>query len=203
DLFLFDRKGGGEPLKLPSGLYAYPRVSPDGRRIAFESTDGREATISIYELSGASSVRRLTFGGNNRFPIWSADGRRVAFQSDREGDLGIFWQPADVSGAAERLTKPDQGTSHVPESWSPKDDRFSFSVVKGASASLWTFSVKDKKAAPFCEVRSSSPLNSEFSPDGRWVAYTLRENFATIYVQPFPATGAKYQISKDDFGHHA
>ncbi len=53
----------------------------------------------IYDLSGASAPRRLTFGGKNRFPIWSADGERVAFQSDREGDLGIFWQRADGTDA--------------------------------------------------------------------------------------------------------
>ena len=71
---LSDRKGGVEALKLPPGRYDFPRVSPDGKRIAFETTDGKEAVVSIYELSGASSVRRLTFGGNNRFPIWSFDG---------------------------------------------------------------------------------------------------------------------------------
>ncbi len=66
-------------------------------------------------------MQRLTFGGNNRFPIWTAN-NRVAFQSDREGDLAIFWQSA-VGGTAERLTKPEPGTSHVPESWSPKATR--------------------------------------------------------------------------------
>ena len=35
------------------------------------------------------------------------------------------------------------------------------------------------------------------------MAYTLRTEAATIYVQPFPATGAKFQISKDVGGHHA
>ena len=118
DLALIDRKGGVEPLKLPSGPYQHPRAAPNGRQIAFATDDGKEAIVWIYELGGMSSMRRLTFGGRNRFPIWSADGQRVAFQSDREGDLGIFWQRADGSGAAERLTKPEQGTSHVPESWS-------------------------------------------------------------------------------------
>ena len=47
----------------------------------------------IYELSGTTAIQRLTFGGNNRFPIWSFNSPRVAFQSDREGDLAIFWQP--------------------------------------------------------------------------------------------------------------
>ena len=59
-------------------------------------------------------MRQLTLGGKNRFPIRSADGQKKteAFQSDREGDLGIFWQRADGSGAAERLTKARSG--HIP-----------------------------------------------------------------------------------------
>ena len=93
---------------------------------------GRTAVVSTYELSGASAVQRLTFGGNNRFPIWSADGQRVTFQSDREGDPAIFWQPA-IGGTAERLTKPDPGTSHMPESWSPDGNVLLFSATKGRS----------------------------------------------------------------------
>ncbi len=118
-LGLFDRKGGSELLKIQPGPYQLPRMSPDGKRIAFGSDDGKEASIWIYELSGTSAMRRLTFEGqgHNRFPVWSADSQRVAFQSDREGDLGIFWQRADGTGTAERLTKADEGASHIPESW--------------------------------------------------------------------------------------
>ena len=150
-------------------------MSPDGKRIAFETSDGKEAVVSIYELSGASAVRRLTFGGNNRFPIWSADGRRVTFQSDREGDPAVFWQPAD-GGTAERLTTPEPGTSHVPESWSPDGEVLLFSATKDSVSSLWTFSLRDRKATPFGDVKGSSlPTNAMFSPDGRWVAYQIGE----------------------------
>jgi serine/threonine protein kinase len=187
NLALVGRTGGIDTLKLPQAPYESPRISPDGKRITVDTDDGKEAIVWIFELSGASAMRRLTFEGRNRFPIWSADGERVAFQSDRGGDRGIFWQRADGSGTAERLTKPEQGESHIPESWSPKGDRFSFSVTKGSAASLWIFSLQDKKAVPFGNVRSSYPLNSVFSP---------------VYVQPFPVTGALYQVSKDYTGHH-
>ena len=120
-LRLIDRKGGVEPLKLPPGPYASPRVSPDGTRIAFGTDDGKEAIVWIYDLSGTSAMQRLTFGGNNRFPIWSSDGKRVAFQSDREGDLAIFWQSA-VGGHRRTPHEARQGESHAPESWSPKAD---------------------------------------------------------------------------------
>ena len=175
ELFLFDRKGGAEALKLPAASYGYPRVSPDGKRLAFETGDGKETSVSIYELSGASSVRRLTFGGNNRFPVWSADGQRVAFQSDRDGDRAVFWQSID-GGTAERLTKPEPGTSHVPESWSPTGEILLFNVAKDSATSLWTLSVRDRKAMPFGDVRSTSfPTDAVFSPDGRWVAYQAGE----------------------------
>jgi WD40-like Beta Propeller Repeat. len=58
-----------------------------------------------------------------------------------------------------------------------------------------TFSLQDRKATPFDAVHSSNPTGAVFSPDGRWVAYTSTERgTTTIYVQPFPATGAKYQL---------
>ena len=198
-VFLYDRKGEVTDLKLPRGAYAYPRASPDGKLLAIETTDGKEAVVSIFELSGASSLRRLTFGGNNRVPIWSGDGKRVAFQSDRDGDRAVFWQPV-AGGIAERLTRPEPGTAHVPESWSPTSDVFLFSVVSENDSTLWWFSVRDRKASRFADVTSLGvPTNATFSPDGRWVAYQAGETGsgeARTYVQPFPPTGAKYEIAR-------
>ena len=197
-LALLDRKGTVEPLKLQPSAYFHPRVSPDGKRIVLGTDDGKDAVVWIYELSGVTAMRRLTFGGKNRFPIWSTDGQRVVFQSDREGDLGIFWQAADGSGTAERLTKADKDTSHIPESWSPKEDAFLFRVTKGTESSLSLFSLKERKATSFGSIRSQGPTDAVFSPDGRWVAYSTQMTSEgvqrVVYVQPFPATGATYQL---------
>jgi hypothetical protein len=196
-----DLKGGIQRLKLAPSRYETPRVSPDGRYLAFGTEDGKEAIVWIYDLSGTSSPRQLTVGGRNRYPIWSADGKRVAFQSDREGDLSIWWQRADGKGPAERLTTPEPQMSHVPESWSPKHNTFLFSSVTigGRGTSLWTYSLQDRKLEPFGGVRLSVAMlpSAVFSDDGRWVAYLSDETGVTsVYVQPFPATGAKYPISK-------
>jgi len=206
-LVTIDDKGTLGVLNPSPGAYAWPRIAPGGRRIAYAVEEGKIVNIWIYDLDGRSAARRLTFGGNNRFPVWSADGRYVAYQSDRGGDLGVFRQPADVSGAAaERLTTPEVDTAHVPESWSRAADVLSLSAVKGTTATLWTLSMRDRKLAQFGDVRSSNQLNSDFSPDGRWIAYTLRGGPALtmIDVEPFPASGARYQISKsDELAHHA
>jgi hypothetical protein len=203
DLALIDRNGTPQPLKLPPGAYEYPRLSPDGKRIAFGSDDGKDAIVWIYDVSGTSSMRRLTLGGRNRVPVWSADGERVVFQSDRDGDLGLFWQRADGTTPAERLTKPDKDTAHVPESWSPDRKTLLFSVAKGSSYAVAALSLTDKKVTPVGGIQSRFPPSATFSPDGRWVAYSAGEaGFSgSVFVQPFPTTGATYPISKSGGFH--
>src|SRR5262249_5211185 len=151
-----------------------------------------------------AALRRLTFEGRNRFPIWSGDSQRVAFQSDREGDLAIFMQRADGNGTAERLTKPEPGVAHIPESLSSDGRTLLFSAKKDATFSLWMLSLADKKVRPFPNVQSAEPIGATFSPDGRWVAYTSNGTAGNtpsptrgVYVQPFPPTGALYQVPKE------
>jgi eukaryotic-like serine/threonine-protein kinase len=212
-LALLDSAGKTELLKLPPGVYQSPRVSPDGKQIALGISDDKEADIWIYDLAGTSAMRRLTHGKRDRFPVWSADGQYVAFQSEREGDRAVFWQRADFSGTAERLTRPQAGTSHIPESWSaqgsPQGNVFTYSVFSDSTRqySLASFAIQTRQSQPFRELTSTLPLASDFSPDGRWLAYNVTDTPAgpaqsTVFVAPFPPTDAKYQISATKNGFH-
>ena len=208
DIALLDRRDGKdpEPLGLPAGFYSVPRVSPDGSHIAF-TDDNADGIVWTRAMHSASAPQRLTLEGSNHFPIWTRDSKRIVYQSSRDGRLGIFWQAADGSDRATPLTTPGPGVAHVPESWSPKTDVLLFSVAKGSEFSLWTYSLRDRKAAPWgcrnvkdasavCDVTSSTPTGATFSPDGKWVAYTSTQRaMTTIYVQPFPPTGAVYPLS--------
>jgi serine/threonine protein kinase len=198
-----DRAGKVQPLPLSPQMYVHPRVSPAGNRLAVGTDDGKEAAIWVYDLkASASSLRRLTFGGRNQFPIWSPDSRYITFQSDREGDAAIFRQLADGSGAAERLTKPEPGSQHEPESWSPDGKTLSFDYIRGTNQGVWTVSMDgDRKPALLVDSPDSIvEKHSSFSPNGKWLAYmatpsALLATSTDVFVQPFPPTGAKYQIS--------
>jgi len=197
-LVFFDRTTDAvEPLKLAPAMYEFPRISPDGRQVAVGINDGKQADVWLYELSGSTAMRQLTSGGKNRFPVWSADSRHVVFQSDREGDLAIFRQRADGSAPAARLTKPNRGSSHIPDSWSPKNDALLFDVDTGSTFALWTLSLRDGSVAPFDDVQSGSvPSAAVFSPDGRWVAYQSGElPERRIYVQALRTTGVRFPIA--------
>ena len=207
DIAFTDRDGKVQRLNLPEGPYEHPRVSPDGKRLTFGTDNGRETVVWVYDLAGRSAMQRLTIGGKNRYPIWSADGNRVTFQSDRDGDTAIFWQRADRTGGAERLTKPEPGTTHIPDAWSPDGKHLLFSVESGPSYTLSMLTLADRKVAPFDNIKSTARSTPVFSPDGRWVAYAASEQGITgtqIYVQPFPPSGAHYQLfaKVGDFPHH-
>ena len=197
--------GSSEPvaLKIPPALYVHPRAAPDGKTIAVGRNNGQESDIWTYDLSGETEIRRLTFDRNNRFPVWSSDSRRITYQSARDGDRGIFWQNADGTGTAERLTTAAAGEEHVPESWSRDGKHLLFAVVQGASRALWVFTIDDRKSQPFGSVQSRESFSASFSPDGQWVAYAFTDRTGGltsanrgVFVEPFPPTGEKHQVPK-------
>src|SRR5207244_3193836 len=116
-LNLVDRYGHVEPLNLPVDRYVSPRVSPDGKRLLY-GIEGPEKSVWIYELSGATAPRRLTFGHDSQFPIWSADGQRVAFQSAAGGDRrgratcreGVESREQECRSVSARLTVAERST---------------------------------------------------------------------------------------------
>jgi eukaryotic-like serine/threonine-protein kinase len=191
---LVDRAGVRKLLNIPSGLHDHARISPNGKQLALHTSDGKENIVSIYDLNGTVPMRRLTFGGGNDKPIWTTDGQRIVFTSDREGDRGLFWQPADGNGPAERLTKAEQGTGLQSEAWTPDGKTLIFSVARGGDWRLSTLALgADQKPKPLI---AGWAANSSISPDGRWLAYISNETGQQeIYVQSFPPTGAKYQVS--------
>jgi len=63
-LVVTDRNGSTTPLPLPPAPYVHPRVSRDGKHVAVSTDDGREANVFVYDLTGASTMRRLTFEGH-------------------------------------------------------------------------------------------------------------------------------------------
>src|SRR5262245_1644485 len=196
DVAYVDAKEQVERLKLPPATYSFPRLSRDEKRLAVQADDGKNTNVWIYDLSGITQIRQLTLSGKNRYPVWSGDGSSVAFQSDREGDLGIFTQRADGSSRAERLTKPESGSAHIPESWSPDGRTLLYCVAKGQDFELWGLSLPEKKAYRFGDVHSLlDPTAATFSPDGRLIAYlTTQGDTRTVFVERFPSDGVKHSI---------
>jgi Tol biopolymer transport system component len=156
--------------------------------------DGKDAIIWTYDLAGTAPPRRLTFGGQNRDPVWTPDSQRIVFASDRDGDNGIFWQPADGSGSAERAVNTEPRSRFQPESWTPDGKTLIYILNPGGAAgNIQMISVGANQKSKLLVGPAGNP---NLSRDGKWLAYHSRElGRQEVYVQPFPLTGAKYQIT--------
>jgi TolB protein len=169
---------------LPPGTFA-PRLSPEGRRVAFDTFDG---TIWIADLANIGTPRKF---GTGRFPMWSADGTRLLF-AGADG-MKLFWQAADGSGSPELLTD----TARAPEQWSATTQLVSYITLKeGTDYDIWAFSPSDRNIHALVSLPSSAEMSSRFSPDGKWLAYQSNDGgMFEVYVEPYPRTGTRTRVS--------
>ena len=168
------RDGKIQPLDLPAQQYVHPRLSPDGNQLAVGTDDAGGADVWVYDLKTRGSLRRLTFAGRNQFPIWTPDGRFLTFQSDRDGDHAIFKQPADGSGPAERVTKPEPGVCMNRSRGIADGKTLSINLIRNGDQGVWTIGPEPRGQAQG-RGRHGGRLekHSSFSPDGRWLAYMV------------------------------
>ncbi|HZR22578.1 MAG TPA: protein kinase [Vicinamibacterales bacterium] len=185
----------GEPAQ-----YMDVSLSPDDRHIAvtLPSASGDDRDIWIVD-SQRGTTSRLTFDpGLDVQAVWSPDGTRIAYESTRDGRPVIRLKNAAGTSTSEVLVQGD-ALLYQPSDWS-RDGRFLLyrQSVPGTSSDVWVQPLfGDRK--PFAFVRTeATEYGAVFSPDGRWVAYQSNETSTTeVYVQPFPPTGAKYQVSRN------
>jgi Tol biopolymer transport system component len=186
--------GADEPLRLASD--GFPKLSPEGNRVLMELMDP-DGNGDVYVLDLARGARtRLTFDlGNDRYPIWSPDGTRIVWVSNRGGMWALYQKLASGAGSEELLLKSD--VILQPHDWSV-DGKFIAYIRYDpkTNSDLWVLPLEgDRQPFPFAQTPFRE-IKQRFSPDGRWLAYMSIETGAfETYVQPFPTTGAKWQVS--------
>jgi serine/threonine-protein kinase len=192
------RDGATEPLAAPVVGYSNPRISPDRKQIVVAVRD-TTSDIWTYRLE-QGTLTRLTFEGNNIFPIWSPDGRQIAFSSIRDNALtSAYRKAADGSGPAEMMYSPAQlglpnaGTV-VPMDWTADERHL---IVQYADENSQNIGVVSEDGELRVVVNTpGTEKNAALSPNGRWLAYTSDETGEfQVFVQAFPGPGGKWQIS--------
>jgi Tol biopolymer transport system component len=189
------RQGGEEPIGAPPRTYAVPRLSPDGTRVALDIRD-QERDIWIWDFGRKTLTRLTTKPIGDDVPVWTPDGRRIAYSSGIGGARNLFWQAADGTGAAERLTTSP--SPHVPTSFSPDGKALIFTEVNSKTGTDLMQLRLD--GAPKAEPLIQTPFletAADISPDGRWITYQSNESGRPeVYVRPFPKVdGGRVQIS--------
>jgi serine/threonine-protein kinase len=192
-----DRNGRQIPIDGMSKMARFaPRVLPDNRHIAYSELHVAK-DIRLFDPT-LGTEDRVSYEGQNAFPIWSRDGRQLAFRSDRGGPLAIY---LTSDGDFHNVTQLTKGPLDVPSSWAPDNKTLVFTrgfSATGGNTDIYIVSTdKPQEARPLI----ASPADESFpeiSPDGKWLAFGSNESgTAQIYVQPFGRPGKRVTITSD------
>lgn len=129
---VYTQRGQGPVTRITTGATGvrHPRLSPDGKQVAFAATTGRtDGTDGPHDIWVArvdnGRTQRITRSGDNTWPTWSPDGKRLAF-STRVDDASPnqLFTVAVEGGPIRRITTGDDcadGSGATEPAWSPTD----------------------------------------------------------------------------------
>jgi dipeptidyl aminopeptidase/acylaminoacyl peptidase len=183
-------------LLAPSAAFrAFGGWSPDGRHIAFASTERNGVDFDIYVMDiardgTASPPRRVHEGtGGIYVASWRPDGRALLLTESRgEADNNVYLLDL-ASGRLETIFKPDDGAAYGRFAWTP--DSRGFYVVTNQDrdlAGLAYYEVATKRLRWFVDSRHEIE-DLAVTRDGRWMAWTTNENgYSRLVVRSLQAT---------------
>ena len=152
-------------------------ISPSGARAVVEY---RGEIITIPAKKGSHRNITNTTAAHERSPAWSPDGKWIAYFSDASGEYELHIAPQDGRGEARRIPLPGAGFYEDPK-WSPDGKKISFS---DNSWSLYWLDVESGRVRKIAQEPIYGPrktLHHAWSPDSRWITYTL--NTMTYFQQ--------------------
>ncbi len=177
-----------------------PRISPDGRWIAYVqvTTDklenGYKRNIWLVSTEGSAPFQ-LTRSGKDSQPRWSPDGKYLAFTSARDEKPQIYLLPiTSPGGEARALTSLPNGANNP--AWSPDSTRIAFLAGMNAEArAREDNNIEDpkpqdklegkqrKERKDLEETKRWDPRVVERIPYRSGTSY-LSDNFTQVYVLP-------------------
>jgi Tol biopolymer transport system component len=194
-LWRVERSGRAAPLSDLRHAFSFPRVSPDGRKLAVTILEPGGSYVSVYDLE-RRSLTRLTREGDSAAAIWTRDGKRLVYRSNRGGEWNLYAEPADGSGPVERLTSGP--LDQYPVSWSPDGRTLSFEESDLATGpDIRTLSFEQTPVIRSFVNGPYGEWDGQFSPDGL-VAYTsIESGRLEVYLRPYPGPGGRQQVSTE------
>lgn len=158
-----------------------PTWSPDGRRIAFDSSRGGTSGEIFTMRANGTDVHRLTDDpGQDREPTWSPDGEMIAFVSDRgtAADFDIFIMLS--TGRNERRVTRNTDDDQDP-AWSPNGEWIAFESDRLGTDHIFRMHVDGRRQRRVTPDGIFASYDPAWSPNGRWLAFEMDDGAGSGY----------------------
>lgn len=193
-----DRDGNETPVRDETAPYLWPRVSPDGRRVA-AVLQGPTNSLWVDDVE-RSTFTRIAIKAEVMAPAWLTDARLLYTSSNEYGGEGLYAVPSDGSRGEEQLAAPDADPIALDDV--SRDGRFALTTRTSPTtrSDIWIFPLGFDRA-PFGFLQTAAEeYGARLSPDGRWVAYVSNESGLGqyhVYLRAFEGQQQRQQVSTD------
>jgi len=184
-----DGTGREDPVAVLRHNSSMPRIAPDGRRVLVMS----EGDVWLYDLTRRGDGNRLTFDGENSYPVWDPAGAGFAYRSESTDPPELRIKPLD--GTPERPVPTEQGAD-IPLSWSRDGFLAAVAVTSDTANDIWVHRLDADGGATLFKgsrFREGAPT---FSSDGRMIAFVSdQSDRLDVYMRAFPGPGQDLPVS--------
>lgn len=184
---------GRNALKDASKMIRSWAVSPDGKRVSFGA---RGDVWSVPAETGITRNLTQTSGVHERNVEWSPNGKYISYISDKTGQDEIYIQNQNGQEAAIQLTFNGDTYRYNPI-WSPDSKKLLWSDKMGR---LLYLDIDTKKVhTVVADSKDWEIRDYTWSPDSRWIAYTLPRNNAASRVYVFDTKNSQTNAVTDEW----
>lgn len=148
-----------------SGLNSGASVSPNGKYLAFVTSQGKMVDLYVKTLTGKSRKRLTNNNDVEATPCWSPGGGNICFVSDRSGSPKLYIVSVN-NGSVRSL--PTLGTESVCPSWS-KDNKIVYAAKMGGNYAIALLDLNDSSNSRILVSAAGDWESPSWAPDDRHV----------------------------------
>ena len=198
DVWRLDLKDAKHRQKAPFALVSEkgdkmrPELSPDGKKVAFESDRLGFWDIWTCDVNGSRCDQITSLHGTAGRARWSPDGRYIAFEFHPHERSEIYI--VEVPGGVPRLLPTIPGSDNLSPSWSRDGKWIYFASKRGGEAfQVWRVPAADGVPEQLTRHGGISPVESV---DGRYLYYSKYEQNG-IWRMPLHGDGGEVRVLSD------
>ena len=162
-------------------ITASPAWVPGRLALLYTSYKGGKPDVYSHDLATGARSRVFGFNGLNTSATVSPDGARIAVILSKAGSPDLWVSKIDGTNLRQLTTTKESESSPC---WSPDSKTICFVSNRDGKAALYTISAGGGEMRKLSTGGILNCTEPDWSPDGKWIAFTRSAGEFTLYVVP-------------------